>query len=86
MTDSMYNLALLFYEVSSHNKEVYKLNEDKWWYISVTDVQAHIKDPVEGKSFWQQETILFYLLVFSCYKTVHFKSSSVYLSDIFSVN
>ena len=48
-TDGMYDLALLFYEVSSCNKEAYKLNEDKWWYISVADVQTHIKDPVEEK-------------------------------------
>ena len=47
--ECMYDLALLFYEVSSHNKEAFKLNEEKWWYVSVTDVRAHIKDPVEEK-------------------------------------
>ena len=47
--DGMYDLALLFYEVSSRNKEAFKLNEEKWWYVSVTDVRAHIKDPVEEK-------------------------------------
>ena len=48
-SDGMYDLGLFFYNVSARNKDAFKLDEDKWWFVSVTDVRAHIKDPVEEK-------------------------------------
>ena len=36
--DSLYDLALFFYDKCSRNQDAYKLNDDKWWFVSIIDV------------------------------------------------
>ena len=47
--EGLYNLGIFYYDKCMSNKDAYKKNEEKWWFVSTADVKKIIPDPSEER-------------------------------------
>ena len=47
--EGLYNLGCFYCDKCTRNKDAYKKNEEKWWFVSTVDFNKLIPDPSEER-------------------------------------